>query len=635
MAEQPYLHFGAALAIGALIGLERQLASQREQEREDAERGTDAAPEPAPPAPAEGEPASQLVLPDSLRRPRSTGLIRRAEQRRAAGLRTLTLVSLCGALAGHLTSPELPWVFPAGVLAMGGMLFASYQASVRQSGDVGLTSEVVALVTFLLGGLCAGGETTLASACAVIVTVILSLKERLYGLTRRIHDSDVQALLKFAVVSMVVLPLLPADELRLGDLRPGGPAASRLDGEWVLVREPGDPGRRLAFQVSDQEGRLRGDLLGEVTSAGLTRLPPESGFRSYVFDLTRGDGGLLGTAAFTRREEPDRTWTSRWKARVEDERVLVQREWLQSVQDAPWVASTLGQGGRSFTLRRYAPGELKDGLPIEGATPVAAAGGDGWWWSVGLSPRKVWQMVVLISAVAFAGFVLNQTVGAERGLLLTGAVGGLVSSTAVTLAFSQRSRETPELSPQLAAGILLANAIMPLRVLVLVGVLAPTLVPPLSPPLLALVAAVGLTVLVMRLRRNHGPHAPQAVELKNPFRVGPALKFGAVFGVVLLLAQVLQALFGDVGLYVLAVVTGLTDVDAICLAVAGMVTAGTRDPLTGATMIALAALSNTVVKAGFVASLGHPRLRKLALGAFALMIVAGGVGLVAARRWLG
>lgn len=625
MDDHTYFDFGAALAIGALIGLERQLASQRDQVRDDQERArpvTTPVAEPAPPG---------LGPPQAEREP-STAVYRRAEQRRAAGLRTMTLVALCGALAGHVTSPEQPWVFPAGVLALGGLLLVSYLASVRQSGDLGLTSEVVALVTFLLGGLCSRGETTLAAASAVVVTVVLSLKERLYGLTRRIKDSDVQALLKFAVVSMVVLPLLPAEELRLGDLRPGGETAGRLEGRWVLERRAGEPGRRFAFAVTDDGRRLRGELVGEVTSAGLTRLPAGESFLSYVFDLERGEQGLVGTAAFTRAEEPGRTYTARWLARVRDDRLSVEREWLQALEAAPWVATSLGQGGRSFQLRRLSPQAPPEAPP---PADIPASGEDGWWWGVGISPRKVWQMVVLISAVSFAGFVLNQTVGAERGLLLTGAVGGLVSSTAVSLAFSQRSRESPELSRQLASGILLANAIMPLRTLLLVGLIAPGVVAPLAPPLLALVAAVGVAVLVMRLRKDGSPASPQAVTLKNPFEVGPALKFGAVFGAVLLLAQVLQALFGDVGLYVLAVVTGLTDVDAISLAMANMVAAGTREPPTAATMIALAALSNTLLKAVFVASLGHPRLRKLALGAFGLMLLAGGAGLFVALRWLG
>lgn len=629
MEDPTYYRFGAALAIGGLIGLERQIASQRDQLAEARHQLQDqiAAPAASPGASPPGTPTVEL----------SPALVRQAELRRAAGLRTMTLVSLCGALAAHLAGPELPWVFPAAVLAMGGLLLVSYQASVRISGDVGLTSEVVALVTFLLGGLCARGETTVAGACAVIVTGVLSLKERLHGFSRRVSDGDIQALLKFAVLSMVVLPILPAEVLRLGELFPaGGPEGERLDGQWVLARLPSDPGPRYVFAVEDDGGRLRGELIGATTgdieSAVVTPLPAGHSFGSYVFDLVR-DEGITGTAAFTRAEDPTRTWTARWNVTPEGELLRVEREWLQDVQGAPWVASSLGQGGRSFRFQRLAPPGLAlagEGPPRALAPPPAAA----WWRTVGLSPRKVWYMVVLISAVSFAGYVLNKTVGAERGMSLTAILGGFASSTATSLAFAQRSRESPELAPQLASGILVANAIMPLRLLVLMGLLAPALVPVLLPPLVGLVGAVGLTVLALRWQRHEA--APgSTVTLTNPFEIGPALKFGAIFGVVLLLAQVLRTFLGDWGLYALALLTGLTDVDPIALAVASLVAAGQRDPLTGATMITLAVLSNTALKGVLVASMGHVRLRTLALGGFGAMLLGTGLGLFATRTWLG
>jgi uncharacterized membrane protein (DUF4010 family) len=236
-------------------------------------------------------------------------------------------------------------------------------------------------------------------------------------------------------------------------------------------------------------------------------------------------------------------------------------------------------------------------------------------------------MVILISGISFSGFVLGKLLGTGRGLILTGVVGGLASSTAVSLSYSQKSTESPELSRQFAIGILLANAIMPVRLLVVVGVIALPLLSKMALPLLAMSVVGGLAALVLHVKSKENQGQAE-IPLKNPFEIGPAIQFGVLFGVVLFIAQIAQGFFGDTGVYAVAVLAGLTDVDAISLAAADLVSTGSKPVVSGAITIALAAISNTLVKGGFVATMGSPQLRKITLLSFGLMTAAAGLGIV-------
>jgi len=153
-------------------------------------------------------------------------------------------------------------------------------------------------------------------------------------------------------------------------------------------------------------------------------------------------------------------------------------------------------------------------------------------------------------------------------------------------------------------------------------------------PLLGMVLVGSLFVLGLHLRRK-GDGESVDVPLKNPFEITPALKFGAVFALVLVLAQVAQALFGRTGMFALAFLSGLTDVDAIGLALTNQAGAGQLDVASAAIGIALAAASNTVVKAGFVVWFGAASLRKIALAAFGLMLAAAVGGIVAVQVLFG
>jgi len=229
--------------------------------------------------------------------------------------------------------------------------------------------------------------------------------------------------------------------------------------------------------------------------------------------------------------------------------------------------------------------------------------------------------VLLISGQSLVGYVLTRFLGTDRGITLTGITGGLVSSTAVTLSFARQSREAAykNAAYALAAGTLLAWTIMFVRVLIMVLVVNRSLVKPLLTPLLAMAAVGGAVAWYAHTR---APSKEQAnVPLSNPFSLTSAIKFAAVFAVVLLVVKLTQIYAPPGGLYVVAALAGTTDVDAITLSMAQY--ARSADVTTAAHAIVIATLANTVVKAGMVSTLGSAALRRPILIATALTIVTG------------
>jgi uncharacterized membrane protein (DUF4010 family) len=247
-----------------------------------------------------------------------------------------------------------------------------------------------------------------------------------------------------------------------------------------------------------------------------------------------------------------------------------------------------------------------------------------------LNPYKLWLLVILISSLSLVGYVATRWLGAGRGTALTSITGGLVSSTAVTLSFARRSRDEPAAAAALACGILLAWAVMFGRVLVIVLAVNVGLVYRLLPPF----AAMGLVTLLVAwlLYRRGGETAElQDVPLKNPFSLTAAAQFAVAFAVVLLLVKVTQFYFPGGGVYIVAALAGLTDVDAITLSMAEYAKA--NPPTAAAIAVVIAALSNTVVKCGMVTALGGPALRRPMLLTTVGVIVAG-IGGGGAVMWL-
>jgi uncharacterized membrane protein (DUF4010 family) len=366
------------------------------------------------------------------------------------------LVGCTAAMAADVLAS--PWPFVGIIFLIGALIVVVYFVSAWR-GQVGLTTEVAALVTVLTGALCYWDYLALATALAVATTVLLSLKLEMDIFVQRITREDVYATLKFAVITAIVLPVLP----------------------------------NQAF----------------------------------------------------------------------------------------------------------------------GPPPLDV-----------LNPYEIWLMVVFISGISFLGYVLIKAVGARQGIGLIGLLGGLVSSTAVTLSFAERSQRETELAKPFALAITVAWTMMFPRVIVEVAALNAALLRVLWLPLAAS-ALVGLAYCVY-LYLSQRTREEGDVVVSNPFELGPAVKFGLLYALILLISKAAQTYLGNTGVYLSSIVAGLADVDAITLSMAELSrAAGGVDLITAERAIVLAAMSNTVVKGGIVLTSGSSALRRALLPGFVLMLVTG------------
>jgi len=244
-----------------------------------------------------------------------------------------------------------------------------------------------------------------------------------------------------------------------------------------------------------------------------------------------------------------------------------------------------------------------------------------------LNPYKLWLLVILISSLSLVGYVAVRWLGSAKGTVLTGITGGLVSSTAVSLSFARQSRADtrPVTGESLAAGILLAWVVMFGRVVVEVAVVNLPLIRQVLVPFstMAAAAAVMAGVFYWRSVRPGQVHEQAAeVPLQNPFNLTSATQFGLLFAVVLLVVKLTQHYFPGEGLYVVAGLAGLTDVDAITLSMADYARQG-GDAGTAIGAIVIASLSNTLVKCGLIMTLGGAPLRRRLLPATGVILGAG------------
>lgn len=213
-------------------------------------------------------------------------------------------------------------------------------------------------------------------------------------------------------------------------------------------------------------------------------------------------------------------------------------------------------------------------------------------WQV-LNPYEIWLYAILIAAISFGGYVAVRVLGDRLGVITAAIAGGLASSTATTLALSRMGRENATASRLLSAGVLISGAVMALRVGVVATLLNAALLPLLAPPLLAL--ALGLAVAACFLMLGNQQSEAPRLAISNPLELGTALRLAAFIAVIILAAELVQRFIGDAGVYVVAAVSGVADVDAITISMARA-----RDglaPATASTAIAIAAGINTISKA--------------------------------------
>ncbi len=251
-------------------------------------------------------------------------------------------------------------------------------------------------------------------------------------------------------------------------------------------------------------------------------------------------------------------------------------------------------------------------LPNQGYGPYSA-----------LNPYELWWAVILIAGLSLSGHFAMRLTGSQRGILWTGLLGGLASSTATTLALARYARGQPELSSTAATGSLAACGVMFFRMAALIGVIQPALLRTMGLTLLT----SGLVLLLLGLRqwRRTGsqPGSEGPATTASPFDLGTALGFGLFLALMAVLVPTAREWLGHSGIYALSALSGLADVDAILISLARQQGAGALPAATTAVSLGLAALTNSVVKASIAWSTGGSAMgRQVTLG-LCLSLLAG------------
>ncbi|MBI1968595.1 MgtC/SapB family protein [Candidatus Woesearchaeota archaeon] len=371
-----------------------------------------------------------------------------------AGIRTFPLITLFGALAAYFSDLLSPWIFFISILLLGILILLAYVFSNQgKLPRIGATSEVAGFLAFFIGALSYYGEILLAIILTIAITIILYARSVLHELAERIQPKEMAGVIKFLVITFIILPLLP----------------------------------------------------------------------------------------------------NRW----------------------------------------YGPYDS-------------------------INPYLIWLMVVLISGIGFAGYIALKWFG-EKALSITGLLGGLVSSTAVTMQFARRSKKEAALSRALATGVILANGVMFLRVLLVTAVVNLALFWSLFLPVagLILLTAIFGYVLLQKMKKNNGK-----MQLSSPLTLKPAVQFALLFAVILALIKITSVFFAAKGIYVLSFLAGSVELDAIVLSLSQLAKNGILQE-TAQKGVLLAVVGQLLVKGSLAYWLGGKAFRKLVVSSFALMVALG------------
>ncbi|MCK5460760.1 MgtC/SapB family protein [Candidatus Gracilibacteria bacterium] len=251
-------------------------------------------------------------------------------------------------------------------------------------------------------------------------------------------------------------------------------------------------------------------------------------------------------------------------------------------------------------------------------------------WGV-LVPFNVWLLVILISGIGFIGYFLIKFFGARGGIPLTGFLGAIVSSTAVTTSMASQSKRS-KLTGIFAVGILISIVTMQLRVIAEIliwggGLLGTTIL--VIPLAMALVAASFALFFFIKTTKNHNLTAVKSdVKLESPFELKPALQFGFIFVFVLFALALGQQYLGNSGIYMAAIISGFIDVDAIVLSSLESVKLGEMSAEIAKNAIGIAIFMNTLIKILYVGILGSKKLLLRIAISVVFICLAGGVVLV-------
>ncbi len=242
-----------------------------------------------------------------------------------------------------------------------------------------------------------------------------------------------------------------------------------------------------------------------------------------------------------------------------------------------------------------------------------------------LKPYKIWLIVVLVSFVSFIGYVLINSLGSRAGIGLTGLIGGLISSTVTTMSFARRSVENPAASGMFAMAVILASSVMFPRLVLEIAVVNQSLMANIAVPM-AIMGCTGLLLAYYHFRKTRNIATEGvAVRFDNPFSLKSAINFALIFATILMATRLATSYLGSEWLPLVAIVSGLTDADAIAFSLSSLEHAGLVSLDWASFNLVLGALSNTFMKLILIFSLGHRALFKQVLLSFLLI---GAVGLV-------
>jgi uncharacterized membrane protein (DUF4010 family) len=396
-----------------------------------------------------------------------------------AGFRTFILITFFGAILGYLGGSVDSLLVLIGFAGVFLLTLLSYVLTYMRDNITSATTEVSAIMCYILGVMCVTGYVQLAVIFGILIAAFLTFKEKFHQIAKKMKGKEFVAVIKFALISLVVLPILPNKN----------------------------------FSPMDVPG-LRDILLGfNINPTFLSQLD--------IFNF-----------------------------------------------------------------------------------------------------YHIWLMVVFIAAINFLGYFLIKMIGSKKGYGILGFVGGLVSSTAVTLSMAGESKQYKVVFPFVLATVI-ATSVMFVRVIFEVAVVNSSLLTILLMPL-GTMALVGFGLAFLFYRRgNKSQKKAKEIEIEQPFALKPALKFGLFFLLVLFVSKITQLAFGQVGIYATSVLSGLADVDAITLSMASLSKSGSVTDFVATTSIILATASNTLVKAGMALMLGNKKFGKIILGIFLAILLVG------------
>ena len=219
-----------------------------------------------------------------------------------------------------------------------------------------------------------------------------------------------------------------------------------------------------------------------------------------------------------------------------------------------------------------------------------------------LNPFKLWMLVVLMSAISFVGYFAIKMAGPRLGTSLTALFGGITSSTAVTVNFSRMGKTSPDMQRLLASGIAISAGVMFLRILLIIWVVNPQLSLSLSWVFGGMTAITFAGAGILWLGRQ-GSKGKAEMAMSNPFDLSTAIKFSAFLTAILVLSHYVQSWMGNAGLYGLATISGLADVDAISLSMGKLAQNHPDQHSIASASIIIAASVNTLVKGGIASSI--------------------------------